>query len=201
MPGSNIDFYFDFSSPFGYLASHRIDALAAEFGRQVDWRPFLLGVAFKTTGARPLNQLPIKGDYFKRDIPRTARLMGVPFTMPEPFPFMAVAASRAFYWLDGQDPAQAKALAKAIFHAAFAEGRDMGAAAGVTDVAAGLGHDRDQVEAALKDQAVKDLLRQEVDKALDRGVFGSPYIVVDGEPFWGNDRLDQVAEWLRTGGW
>ena len=201
MSGSNIDFYFDFSSPFGYLASHRIDALGEEFGREVDWRPFLLGVAFKTTGARPLNELPLKGDYFRRDIPRTARLLETPFTWPRPFPFLAVAASRAFYWLDGRDPAQAKALAKAIFNAAFGEGRDVSAAATVAEIAAGLGHDRDRVLEALQDQAIKDLLRQEVDKALERGVFGSPFIVVDGEAFWGNDRLDQVAEWLRTGGW
>ncbi len=201
MPGSNIDFYFDFSSPFGYLASHRIDALGEEFGREVDWRPFLLGVAFKTTGARPLNELPMKGDYFRRDIPRTARLMGVAFTWPQPFPFLAVAASRAFYWLDGRDPAQAKTLAKAIFNAAFGEGRDVSAAAAVAEIAAGLGHDRNQVLEALQDQVIKDLLRQEVDKALERGVFGSPFIVVDGEAFWGNDRLDQAAEWLRTGGW
>ena len=63
-----IDFYFDFSSPYGYLASTQIDALAAKFGRAVTWRPFLLGVAFKVSGAQPLTTLPpIKSDYFRQD--------------------------------------------------------------------------------------------------------------------------------------
>ncbi len=201
MPGSNIDFYFDFSSPFGYLASHRIDALGEEFGREVDWRPFLLGVAFKTTGARPLNELPMKGDYFRRDIPRTARLMGVAFTWPQPFPFLAVAASRAFYWLCGRDRERARTLALAIYDAAFGAGRDMSGAEAVADVAAGIGLERGEVLEALQDPAVKDRLRTEVDAALARGVFGSPFIVVDGEPFWGVDRLDQIDRWLATGGW
>lgn len=197
----SIDFYFDFSSPFGYLASHRIDALAAEFGRQVSWRPMLLGHVFKITGMRPLTEQPIKGDYSRRDIERSARLLGVPYAWPDPFPFFALAASRAYYWLYRRDPGEAKALAKAVFHAAFGEGRDMGEATAVADVAAGLGVDREQTVAALQDPAVKERLRREVDDAVGRGVFGSPFIIVDDEPFWGHDRLDQVAEWLRTGGW
>ena len=67
-----IDFYFDFSSPYGYFASTQIDALAAKFKREVTWRPFLLGVVFKVSGAKPLIELPLKGDYFKHDFERTA---------------------------------------------------------------------------------------------------------------------------------
>jgi len=59
----------------------------------------------------------------------------------------------------------------------------------------------DEIRAALADQAIKDHLRTEVDKAIARGAFGSPYIIVDGEPFWGSDRLDQIDRWLQTGGW
>ena len=196
-----IDFYFDFSSPFGYLASLRIDGLAAEFGRSVAWRPMLLGPVFKITGARPLPEQPLKGDYARRDIDRSARLMQVAFTWPDPFPFFALAASRVYYWLHQRDPDAAKALAQAVFHAAFVEGRDMTDAAAVADLAAGLGVDRDQAVAALRQPEVKERLRQEVDNAVSQGVFGSPYFVVDGEPFWGHDRLDQVAQWLRSGGW
>ena len=64
-----IDFYFDFSSPYGYVASHKIDALAAKHGREAAWRPFLLGVAFKATGQQPLPSIPIKGDYAKTRLP------------------------------------------------------------------------------------------------------------------------------------
>ncbi len=196
-----IDFYFDFSSPYGYFAANRIDSLAARHGRDVNWRPFLLGVVFKTTGARPLPDVPIKGEYARRDMERTARLLGVPFTWPSPFPFAALAASRAFYWLSDRDPRQAKALALAIYHAAFGAGRDVSGAQAVAEIAAGIGLDGDEVLQALRDPAVKERLKAEVGAAMARGAFGSPYIIVDGEPFWGVDRFDQIDRWLETGGW
>ena len=119
-----IDFYFDFSSPYGYLASTRIDELAQRYGRSVAWRPFLLGAAFKLTGQRALIDQPIRGPYHERDFARSARLLGVPFLLPPKFPFFALAASRAFYWLD--DGRQAKTLAKAIFGAAFGQAGSRG---------------------------------------------------------------------------
>src|SRR5690606_28310302 len=81
-----IDFYFDFSSPYGYLASTRIDAIAARHGRSVDWHPILLGAVFKATGGAPLASIPLKGPYSERDMARSARLMEVPFRLPSRFP-------------------------------------------------------------------------------------------------------------------
>ena len=196
-----IDFYFDFSSPYGYLAANVIDDLAAKHGRTAAWRPMLLGAVFKVSGQQPLLNIPIKGDYAKRDLPRTARLMGIPFTMPEKFPFVSVSACRAFYWLVDDDSAAARDLALALYRRAFAEGQPIAQASEVVDVAASLGHDPDAVQAALQDPIVKDRLRAEVDLAITHGVFGSPFIVVDGEPFWGVDHLQQVERWLETGGW
>jgi 2-hydroxychromene-2-carboxylate isomerase len=94
-----IEFYFDFSSPYGYLASTQIDQLAERFGRTVTWKPFLLGAVFKLSGAKPLVELPLKGEYFLRDFHRSAGFYGVPFRLPPGFPFAPIAASRAFYWL------------------------------------------------------------------------------------------------------
>ena len=196
-----IAFYFDFSSPYGYLAALRIDELAAKHGRAVAWKPMLLGVSFKATGSEPLMNIPLKGDYSRRDLARTARLQGVPFAIPEPFPFMSVAACRAFYWLDDRDPGKARALAKALYRAAFAEGRVISDARGVIAVARALGIDGGALAAALEDPAIKQRLRDVVDDTVAREIFGSPYFVVDGEPFWGNDRLDQIDRWLETGGW
>ncbi|MGQ0665044.1 MAG: 2-hydroxychromene-2-carboxylate isomerase [Pseudomonadota bacterium] len=196
-----LDFYFDFSSPYGYLASTRIDELAQRHGRSVTWRPFLLGVVFKISKAEPLTNVPLKGDYAARDFARFARLLGVPFKMPAAFPFAAVAASRAVYWLADRDPAQARAVAKAVLRAGLGEGRDVTPAAFVVETAAAHGADRAAISAALDDPAVKDRLRVEVDAAIQRGVFGSPFVFADGEPFWGADRLDQVERWLATGGW
>ncbi|MBI3452882.1 MAG: 2-hydroxychromene-2-carboxylate isomerase [Rhodospirillales bacterium] len=198
---AEIDFYFDFSSPYGYLASARIEDIAKRHNRTVHWRPFLLGVAFKITGAPLLAETPIKGDYAKRDFARTARLFGVPFKMPEQFPFAPIAASRAVYWLADRDPNLVGRFVKAAYHAAFGEGRNITAAESVADIVARLGIDRMEVMSALVDPQVKDRLRVEVDDAIKKGAFGSPYIIVDGEPFWGCDRLEQVDRWLTSGGW
>ena len=196
-----LDFYFDFSSPYGYIASRRIDEIAAKHGREVNWRPFLLGIVFQRTGMGPATEAPLRGDYARHDFARSARLYGVPFQLPDPFPVHALGPSRAYYWLLDQDAQQAKALAKALFGAYFADGRNISEAEVVADVAAEQGTDRETLLAALADQAIKDRLRQETEAAIGRGVFGSPYVFVDGEPFWGNDRLDMVDKWLETGGW
>lgn len=196
-----LEFYFDFSSPYGYFAATRIDALAARHGRSVLWRPILLGAVFKVTGQQPLVSIPLKGGYATRDLQRSARWFGLPFRIPSSFPVATTAPCRAFYWLHDRDPAAAAILARALYHAYFAEDRDLSDPAVTIDVAAALGHDRDAVSQALNDPAVKNRLKQEVDAAIARGVFGSPYIVVDGEPFWGSDRLDQIEQWLANGPW
>ncbi len=196
-----IDFYFDFSSPYGYLASTRIDGIAARHGREAAWRPFLLGAAFKQTGQAPLTEQKLRGPYAVHDFPRSARRLGVAFKMPETFPFLSLAAARAFYWLADSDPDLAKALAKAVYGAAFGEGRNVTAAEAVAEIAAPLGIDRAALVAAASDPAIKERLKAETDAAIARGVFGSPFVFVDGEPFWGSDRLDQVEDWLATGGW
>jgi 2-hydroxychromene-2-carboxylate isomerase len=198
---SPLDFYFDFSSPYGYFASLQIDDLAARHGREVAWRPFLLGVAFKATGQVPLVQQPLRGPYHRHDFPRTARRLKVPFRLPESFPFLSLAAARAFYWLSDSDPARAKALARAVYRAAFGEGRNVTAAETVAEIAAPLGIDRAALLAAVNDPVNKERLKAETEAAIGRGVFGSPFVIVDGEPFWGSDRLGQVEEWLVTGGW
>ena len=185
-----IDFYFDFSSPYGYLAANKIEPLAARYGRAVTWRPMLLGVAFKATGSAPLPSIPLKGDYAKRDFLRSARFHDVPFRLPEPFPVSTVAPCRAFYSLpDEKDRVK---LAKALYRAYFLDNINISEPENVLKVAASLGLKPD-----LNDQAVKDKTRAEVDTALAKGVFGSPYIVVDGEPFWGMDRFDQIERWLK----
>ncbi len=196
-----IDFYFDFSSPYGYLASVKIDALAAKFGRDVTWRPILLGPAFKLSGNAPLIGQPLKGDYSKRDFVRTAKFMQVPFQLPAVLPISTVAAARTFYYLHDQNPALAKTVAKALFHRYFAEGVDITGVEEVVAVAAQHGVNSAALAAALADPAVKEKLKTEVDASLTLGVFGSPYIIVDGEAFWGSDRLDQIEAWLAHGAW
>jgi 2-hydroxychromene-2-carboxylate isomerase len=196
-----IDFYFDFSSPYGYLAAQKIDALAARHGRSVDWHPLLLGVVYKTTGMAPLIAVPLKGEYSKRDFERSARFHGITdFRMPSKFPIAGQAPSRIVLWLKAQDPALAVRVAKALYRAYFAEDVDISSPDAAAAVAAGEGVDAAAARAAIDDPAIKDALKREVEQAIARGAFGSPFVFVDGEPFWGLDRFDQIERWLATGG-
>lgn len=195
-----IDFYFDFSSPYGYLASEKIDALAAKFGRKVRWHPVLLGVIFKATGSVPLSKAPIKGEYSLLDFARSARFIGIAYQTPANFPIATQHAARAYYWLHGQGCGVARQFAHAAYRAYFADGRDISSLELVLDLAAAVGADREALATALAGQELKDRLKAEIDEALKKGVFGSPYIIIDGQPFMGADRLPQIERWLETGG-
>jgi len=196
-----IEFWFDFSSPYGYFGALEIEALAARHRRRVLWRPYLLGAAFKTTGMQPLMHIPLRGDYARRDWARLARRSGLAFTLPASFPTATIAASRACYWLERERPDLLGRYVLAVFRGYFTEGREIHDAASVADLAANLGADRPSLVAALASPAIKDRLRTVTDEAISRGIFGSPFIVVDGEPFWGADRLPMVDDWLQRGGW
>ena len=196
-----IDFYFDFSSPYGYLASQKIEALAAKHGRAVDWRPILLGVIFRQTGTGPLTEIPLKGDYARRDFGRSARFHGLAeFRMPSRFPIPSQAPARIVLWQKARDPSHVARLVKAYFRAFFVDDIDISAPDNAVAVAAKAGTDAGAARAAIDDPAVKETLKRDVDGAISRGVFGSPFVFVDGEPFWGLDRFDQVDKWLATGG-
>ena len=197
-----IDFYFDFISPYGYLASTRIEDIAAQHGRDVVWRPFLQGVTvLQVMGLKPLLETPLKSDYVKIDPSRMASLLGVPITIPDLDGINSVAASRAFYWMAGQDEALAVTLAKAIFRRLWVDGRDITAPGDVAGEAGALGIDTKALLDALADQRVKDLLRDAVDAAIANKVFGSPFFIVDDQPIWGVDRLWMLEHWLTHGHW
>jgi 2-hydroxychromene-2-carboxylate isomerase len=196
-----IDFYFDFSSPYGFLAAQKIEALAEKHGRTVEWHPMLLGVVFKETGAAPLTMVPLKGDYSRRDFERSARFHGIAgFRMPSKFPIASQAPARIVLWAKTRDPALAVRVLKALYRAFFTEGLDISDPGVAASVAAREGLDAAEARAAVDDPAIKDALKREVEQGIARGVFGSPFIIVDGEPFWGLDRFDQVERWLATGG-
>jgi 2-hydroxychromene-2-carboxylate isomerase len=196
----SLQFHFDFSSPYGYLASERIEALAGRHQRSVDWRPILLGAVFKVTGTQPLTFVPLKGDYTRRDLPRTARYHGIAFRMPSKFPIPTQAAARLVVWQRSLDAARCAPLVNALYRAYFVDDRDISDPDVAASVAAEAGSDRGAARAAIDDTAIKDALKRDVDAAIAAGVFGSPFVIVDGEPFWGLDRFDQIERWLETGG-
>jgi 2-hydroxychromene-2-carboxylate isomerase len=197
---SPIEFHFDFSSPYSFLASEQIEPLAARHGRHVVFRPILLGAVFKASGSAPLTeQYGPKAKYSVHDFERSARFAGVHYRHPSKFPIGAVAASRAVLWLQQHQPDQANPFVHAVFRAFFQDDRDISDAGVVARIAQSLGIDGQTLMEGAQEPAIKDTLRKQVEDAVALGVFGAPTIVVDGEMFWGNDRLPQIERWLASG--
>lgn len=194
-----VQFYFDFSSPYSYIASEWIEAVAARHGRRVQWHAILLGATFQAAELKSPVSYPIKRDYALRDFERSARFAGLPYRQPESFPIPTQNAARVFWWLHEQDPARAVAWAHAGLRAYFTRGVALDDAAALKRLLAESGIDADAAEAAWSDPAWKARLKAENDAAIAAGVFGAPYFIVDGEPFWGNDRQAQIEGWLASG--
>lgn len=200
--GAAIDFFFDFISPFGWIGAERIGEVARRFGRRLNWHPFLLKVTVvDTMGLTPPLETPLKGRYLLHDIKRSLRYHGLALSEHARFGFSSVAASRAVLWAQMTSAIDLQDIILALYRAHWAQGRDISHSETVLDVVEELGLSRAAAERALKDDSVKNALRQETQWAVEAGVFGSPTVIVDGESFWGSDRFDMLESWLETGGW
>lgn len=197
-----IDFYFDIFSPFAYLAATQIDALTARHGRSVEWRPVLVGVTIlKVMGMKPLPEYPLKGPYLARDALRLAKIWGVPFKPHDLKGHNSLAAMRAFAWLKQSDPEAAKRFALAMFRRLWVDGLDITQLEACAQEARNIGLDGDALTRAIATPEVKTLLQAQVEHAISQGVFGVPFVIADGEPFFGNDHFWMLEQWLRDGEW
>jgi 2-hydroxychromene-2-carboxylate isomerase len=195
-----IAFYFDFSSPYSYIANEWVGALAARHGRAVQRHAILLGATFQAAELKPPIAYPIKGGYSVHDFARSARFEGLPYATPPVFPIPTQNAARVFWWLAETRGAEAaEAWATAGLRAVFTRGVPLHEAAGLRALAAEHGLDPDAAEAVWNDPAWKLRLKRANEEAIAAGVFGAPFFIVDGEPFWGNDRKPQIERWLATG--
>jgi len=196
-----IEFLFDFSSPYAYVAAQRIEGLGEKYGRAVIWRPFLLGAMFQVNGQRPLKEQALKWDYSSLDLARIARLYDVPWKLPEKFPIATQAAGRAFYWINDQDADLAKKFARAVYREYFAKGIDIRAKEVIAGIAVELGLNEADCLVAMDDENYKQQLKDVTAEAIGRNVCGSPFFFIGNEPFWGSDRLEMMDLWLEKGGW
>jgi 2-hydroxychromene-2-carboxylate isomerase len=195
-----LDFYFDFSSPYSYIASEWIEALAARHGRTVSWNAVLLGVTFQAAELKSPVSHPLKREYSLLDFERSARFAGVPFTLPATFPVPTQNAARVFWWLRESDPERAANWARHGLRAYFTRGTvDLSNGADLRALALEFGLDADEAERVWSDPHWKAGLKTACAQAIAQGVFGAPFFVIDGEPFWGNDRRDQIERWLESG--
>lgn len=192
-----LDFYFDFASGYSYFAARRIERLALNHGCMVRWHPVMLTVLTHSTGVLPSPMVPMKWEYVLRDMHRTALAEGIPLRLSKAFPQQLLAPGRAMLWLRvAYGEAIAQAFARTCFQAYYGDGVDIADAAVLQGIAAGLGVDRVAFAAGLGESSIKEQFKQANALALQRGVFGVPYVLAEGEPFWGYDRFDQLEQWL-----
>lgn len=193
-----VDFFFDFSSPFAYLGATQIDALAARHGAEVRYRPFLLGALFKSIGTANIPLFTMsdaKRRHAAADLLRWADLYGVPFRFPSRFPMNTVKPLRVVI---AAPEALRVPLVHAIFRAYWADDRDISDDATLGAIASGVGADAAGLLAATGDPAVKERLRVATEEAVSAGVCGAPSFLVGDPPmlFWGQDRLMLVEKVL-----
>lgn len=196
-----IQFYYDTFSPYGYCAATVIEDIAAKYDRTVDWRVVNLEAVAVAAGlTKPLVVMPVKGEYVKRDVPRTLRLFGRAWNPCNLMDYRRETPRRVLHWAAETDMTKVGALSIAVYDALMSKATDLGAPEDMADIAAAHGYDRAQAlaEATSEDREAKT--KASTKAAIESGVFGVPYTVVDGEPFWGADRLWMVERWLQ-GGW
>lgn len=192
-----VDVWFDYASPFAYLGSTQIERVARGAGGVVVFRPFLLGALFRAIGTPivPIAAMPeCKARYYRLELDRWAARWGVPFRFASRFPLRTVEALR----LTLLAPAQFRAaLVHEIMRAVWVDDRDPADAAVLRAACAGAGVDPSLVERTNEARAA---LREATDEAVALGLPGAPCFVVGEELFWGQDRLDFVAEALARAG-
>jgi 2-hydroxychromene-2-carboxylate isomerase len=190
-----LDFWFEFASTYSYPAAMRVEALAAERGVEIAWRPFLLGPIFRSQGwgDSPFNLYPVKGRYMWRDLERICGAQQIPFRRPSTFPRNGLLAARVACrfsdapWLPG--------FVRAVYRANFAEDLDIAAPETVARCLSGSGQDAAAILEEAQSPASKEKLRAQTDEAVRLGLFGAPSFVVGQELFWGNDRLEEALRW------
>jgi len=195
--GNSLQFYFDYVSPYAYLAWTQIHALASRHGRQVEPLPVLFAGLLQAHGTLGPAEIPAKRRYIYRDTVRSARRLGVAFEPPPAHPFNPLVALRVASLDIAAD--QRRALIDALFAAAWAGG---GGIAGPDDVARVLrraGFDGEALVAAAGSTDAKDRVRRRTDQAIAAGAFGVPTIIADGELFWGYDSLANLEAFLGGG--
>jgi 2-hydroxychromene-2-carboxylate isomerase len=200
-PPGAISFWFDFGSPYAWLASAQLPAVAARCGRPLFWRPLLLGVVFRRTGMLPLAEQPVRGDYARHDVQRLARRLGLPFATVTPPHGTSLALGRVFHAIALQNAALAADFAAQALLATFGHGEALDDIDAAAAFAARLGPDAAAAAASAMAPPAREALRATTREAIRLGIFGAPFFTVDGEAFWGQDRLPLLEAWIREGPW
>ena len=196
--GKQVEFLFDFGSPTAYLAYTQLPEIAKQHGAEIVWTPILLGGVHKASGNQSPVMVPAKGRWMFSDIAKWAKRYGVPFAMNPNFPVNTIALMRGAVAMQMKMPDQFLAYVDAMFKAMWEKPRNLGDPAEVASVLTEAGLDAEKIFALVGEQGVKDKLKANSDDAVERGVFGAPTFFIGDEMFFGQDRLEFVAEALEA---
>ena len=191
----SLQFWYEFASTYSYPAASRVERLAAVREIRIDWRPFLLGPVFAAQGWKdsPFNVYPVKGRYMWRDLERICTRERLPFAKPSRFPRNSLLAARVA--LIGAAEGWAGPFTRAVYHANFAEDREISDESIVAEILRSLGRDSGAVLARAQNADNKNALKRQTDDAVRLGIFGAPSFIAGRELFWGNDRLEDALDW------
>jgi len=191
-----VEFYFDLGSPATYLAYTQLPKICEQTGSQLTYIPMLLGGVFKATGNASPATVPAKGRYMFQDLDRYAKRYGVPLKFNPHFPINTLMLMRAVTGMQLRHPERFQAFIDCLFTALWVDGRSLNDPATVASVLTQNGFDPNAVLALTADEEVKAVLKDNTEKAVQRGVFGAPSMFIDNQLFFGQDRLDFVIEAL-----
>ncbi len=189
-----LEFFFDVGSPASYLAYTQIEKVADKAGAELVWCPVLLGGVFKATNNQSPMMVPAKGKWMGLDMKNFAKRYGVPFESNPYFPINTLTLMRGAAGYLGSD--KFSKYVAAIYDAMWAHPKDMNDPDVVAEVLTGAGFDKDEFTALVSNPDVKSKLKQDTEEAIERGMFGAPTMFVGDQMFFGQDRLDFVAEAL-----
>lgn len=191
-----VEFLFDLGSPATYLAYTQLPKICEQTDSQLIYVPILLGGVFKATGNATPAAIPAKGRYMFQDLARYANRYGVPLKFNPHFPINTLMLMRAVIGMQMRHPERFAAFIDCLFKALWVDGRSLDEPATVATVLTQNGFDPNEVLALTADEEVKAALKDNTEKAVQRGVFGAPSMFVDGQLFFGQDRLEFVREAL-----
>ncbi len=197
MAKPSLEFWYEFASTYSYLAASRIEKLADEQGVAVQWRPFLLGPIFAAQGwtSSPFNIFEAKGRNMWRDMERQVDTLGLKLVRPSAFPRNGLLPSRVA--MIGAGESWGPAFTRAVYHANFAEDRDIADAAVIGALLHDLKLPADEILQRAQTTENKDALKHQTARAIELGLYGAPSFTVGKELFWGNDRLEQALDWAK----
>lgn len=194
--GKKLEYFFDYVSPYSYLADSQVPALVARTGAELVYRPFFLGGVMQASGNAPPATVAAKGKYMFADIARWLDRYGLELKFNPHFPVMTVKPMRAA--LVALDQGVFPPFHAALFRAMWRDEKNVGDAAVLAEVLAGAGLDAEKILGRIGDDDIKERLKVNTAEAVERGAFGAPTFFVGEEMFFGNDRLDFVEAALAS---